>query len=142
MTCRCEWLARCRPRCTTTTRANHAATQTMAQPHSGESEARPADVEQAVLDLAGRSDLLLFGELHGTREVPALIAGLLRKLATLGYGGLGLEAPSDQRQALADWANGQAPLPPPFYAQPSRDGRGSIEALEMVNQAATLGLQV
>jgi hypothetical protein len=102
----------------------------------------PADVEQAVLELAGRCDLLLFGELHGTREVPTLIVGLLSNLGALGYGGLGLEVPSDQRQALADWAAGQAQEPPPFYAQPSKDGRGSTEALGLVQQAATGGWQV
>jgi hypothetical protein len=102
----------------------------------------PADVEQAVLDLAGRCDLLLFGELHGTREVPGLLAGLLGKLEALGYGGLGLEVPSDQRAALAEWARGETPQPPRFYAQPSRDGRGSIEALQVVKQASALGLQV
>src|SRR5260370_11593064 len=96
-------------------------------------------VEDAVPDLAGRCDLLLFGELHGPREVPALVGGLLNKLHELGYGGLGLEAPSDQRQALADWAPGQRPGPPPFYAEPSRDGRGSTEALDLVKRAAVIG---
>lgn len=102
----------------------------------------PAGVEQALLDLAAQCDLLLFGELHGTREVPALVAGLLSKLGPLGYDGLGLEAPRDQRQLLGAWASGEAQAPPGFYAQPSRDGRGSIEALELVRQAATLGWQV
>ena len=45
----------------------------------------PPGVEDSVLDLAGRCDLLLFGELHGTREVPALVGGLLNKLHELGY---------------------------------------------------------
>ena len=102
----------------------------------------PAEVEQAVLELAGRCDLLLFGELHGTREVPALLAGLLGKLHQLGYGGLGLEVPSDQRQWLADWAGAKTQEPPPFYAQPSRDGRGSSEALGLVQQAAASGWQL
>jgi hypothetical protein len=102
----------------------------------------PDHVEQAVLELAGRCDLLLFGELHGTREVPALVAGRLSKLGSLGYGALGLEVPSDQRLALADWAAGQAHEPPPFYAQPSKDGRGSAEALGLVKQAANAGWQV
>src|SRR5260370_31655833 len=92
----------------------------------------PPGVEDSVLELAGRCDLLLFGELHGTREVPALIAGLLSKLRELGYGGLGLAVPSDQRQALADWPPGQRPGPPPFYAEPSRDGRGRTAALGVV----------
>src|SRR5258708_21739632 len=99
----------------------------------------PPGVEDSVLELAGRCDLLLFGELHGTREVPALIAGLLSKLGELGYGGLGLEVASDQRQALSDWAAGQRPGPPPFYAEPSRDGRGSTEALDLVKRAAAIG---
>jgi hypothetical protein len=102
----------------------------------------PTEVERAVLDLAGRCDLLLFGELHGTREVPALVGGLLTKLAPLGYGGLGLEVPSDQHQALTDWASGQTQEPPRFYAQPSVDGRGSSEALELAKQAAGLGWQL
>src|SRR5579859_4718448 len=102
----------------------------------------PIGVEQALLDLAGRCDLLLFGELHGTREVPALVAGLMDRLASLGYGGLGLEVPSDERQHLADWASGVAEPPPPFYSQPSRDGRGSTEALDLAKQAATRGLAV
>jgi hypothetical protein len=102
----------------------------------------PASVEQTVLELAARCDLLLFGELHGTREVPALLAGLLSKLELLGYVGLGLEAPSDQRSGLADWAAGVTPQPPPFYTQPSRDGRGSVEGLELVKQAASIGWQV
>ena len=104
--------------------------------------ALPADVEQAVLDLAGRCDLLLFGELHGTREVPALLAGLLSTLGSLGYGGLGLEVPSDQRQALADWASGRTHAPPHFYAHPSKDGRASGEALELAKQAAASGWQL
>lgn len=107
-----------------------------------EALALPAGVEQAVLDVAGRCDLLLLGELHGTRQVPAVLAGLLSKLDTLGYGGLGLEVPLDERQALADWAAGESPQPPLFYAQPSRDGRGSIEALALVKDAAVRGWQV
>jgi hypothetical protein len=109
---------------------------------TGDPVVLPADVEQAVLDLAGRCDLLLFGELHGTREVPALVAALLSKLAPLGYGGLGLEVPSDQREALADWAAEKTQEPPPFYAQPSKDGRASSEALELTRSAATLGWPV
>ncbi len=104
--------------------------------------ALPPTVDRAVLALAARCDLLLFGELHGTREVPALIAGLLDQLGGLGYGGLGLEVPSDQRQALANWAVGNTIEPPRFYAQPSRDGRGGSEGLELVRQAAALGWQV
>jgi hypothetical protein len=99
-------------------------------------------VEQSVLDVAARSHLLMFGELHGTREVPSLVAGLLPGLIELGYRGLALEVPRDQREALLAWADGQTDRPPPFYARPSRDGRGSIEMLELVRNARGLGLEV
>jgi hypothetical protein len=102
----------------------------------------PANVEEAVLKLAGRCDLLLFGELHGTREVPALVGSLLSKLGSIGYAGLGLEVPADQRQTLAEWASGQTSEPPRFYAQPSRDGRGTIEALGLAKQASALDWQL
>jgi hypothetical protein len=101
-----------------------------------------AEVEQNVLDVAARSHLLLIGELHGTREVPTLVAGLLPKLCELGYGGLGLEVPRDQRDLLLAWADGQTDRPPPFYSQPSRDGRGSREMLELAKSARALGLEL
>jgi hypothetical protein len=99
-------------------------------------------VEQQVLDVAERSHLLLFGELHGTREVPALVAGLLPKLCSLGYRGLALEVPHDQRASLVAWADGSSDRVPPFYARPTRDGRGSIEALELIKTASGLGLEL
>jgi hypothetical protein len=102
----------------------------------------PARVEQALLDVAARSHLLLFGELHGTREIPALLAGLLPKLNLLGFCGLGLEVPRDQQAQLLAWADGQSNQPPPFYAQPSRDGRGTIQMLDLVKAARGLGLEV
>jgi hypothetical protein len=100
------------------------------------------EVEQGVLDVAARSHLLVFGELHGTREIPSLMAGLLPGLARLGYRGLALEVPRDQRDALLAWADGQTDRPPPFYARPSRGGRGSVEMLELVKSARGLGLEV
>src|SRR4030088_1153913 len=99
----------------------------------------PPGVEDSVLNLAGRCDLLLFGELHGTREVPALLSGLLNKLHELGYGGLGLEVPRDPRQALVDFTAAKTPAPAPFYPHPSKDGRGSTEALDLVKRAAAIG---
>jgi hypothetical protein len=99
-------------------------------------------VEQQLLQLAEGCGLLLFGELHGTREVPAVVGGLLPKLRELGYGSLALEAPRDQRDAILLWADGLASHPPPFYSQPSGDGRGSLEMLELIRTARALGLDL
>ena len=60
----------------------------------------PTDVKKQLLDLAARSDFLLLGEMHGTQEVPRLVLGLLDDLASLGYGGLGLEMPRGEQDAL------------------------------------------
>jgi hypothetical protein len=102
----------------------------------------PPAVERPLLELAEHCGVLLFGELHGTREVPEVVADLLPKLKVLGYGGLALEAPRNQHAALVEWAEGRAIQPPPFWAQPSRDGRGTIEMLGLVRTARALGLHL
>jgi hypothetical protein len=104
--------------------------------------ALPQGVEQLVLQVAETSHLLLFGELHGTREVPSLVAGLLPGLVELGYRGLGLEVPHDQQAPLTAWADGLIEQPPPFFAHPSRDGRGNTQVLELARTARALGLQL
>jgi hypothetical protein len=101
-----------------------------------------SSVEQRLLELAAGCHLLLFAELHGTQEVPALVSSLLPKLAALGYGGLALEIPQDQRDALVAWAAGRAATPPPFFSLPSPDGRGNVQALELARVAGGLGLPV
>jgi hypothetical protein len=99
-------------------------------------------VEQRLLELASGAHLLLFGELHGTQELPALVASLLPRLIALGYGGLALEVPHDQRDALLAWGSGESASLPPFFSLPSRDGRGNLQALELARDALGLGLQV
>ncbi len=102
----------------------------------------PASTEHSVLDVAGRSQLLLFGELHGTCEMPGVIAGLLPRLETLGYRGLALEVPFDARDDLAGWANGRTTQPPSFYSHPSKDGRGNQQALDLAATAAAGGFEL
>jgi hypothetical protein len=105
-------------------------------------QALPPGVAEQVLQLAAGSQLLLFGELHGTREVPSLVADLLPKLAERGYVGLGLEIPHDQQGHLTAWADGLVVQPPPFFARPSRDGRGNAQVLDLVKTARALHLHV
>ncbi|MGI9148966.1 MAG: hypothetical protein ACR2IK_20860 [Chloroflexota bacterium] len=102
----------------------------------------PPGVEVQVLQVATNSHLLLFGELHGTREVPRLVGALLPKLVEHGYRGLGLEVPLDQQAPLIAWADGLIDHPPHFFARPSRDGRGNIQVLELVRTARALDLKL
>ena len=102
----------------------------------------PAATEHSVLDVAGRSHLLLFGELHGTCEVPNMISALLPKLEVLGYRGLALEVPFDVRDQLAGWASGSIAQPPAFYSHPSKDGRGNQQALDLATSAAARGFEL
>ena len=83
----------------------------------------PPDVQAHLLDIAARSQLMLFAELHGTREVAALVRGLLGQLAKLGYVAVAVEVPHDVRPSLLAYADGRTPQPPDYYARPTRDGR-------------------
>jgi hypothetical protein len=104
--------------------------------------ALPPAVDELILQVASTNQLLLFGELHGTREVPALVAGLLPKLVERGYRALALELPSDQQAPLKAWADGRLDRPPPFFTRPSRDGRGNIQVLDLVRTARALGMEL
>jgi erythromycin esterase-like protein len=92
----------------------------------------PAEVVRSIRDVAGHSHVLILGETHGTREVPALAAMLLPKLTKLGYHALALEIPFDQQPALNDWATGKTETVPEFFAMPSGDGRGNVQLLSLI----------
>lgn len=101
--------------------------------------ALPEAVRGALLALASDSHLLLFGELHGTQEVPRLLLGLLPALAELGYGGLALELPMNQREHLLHCVQGAAPLPFLFGTSDFRDGRLNVQSLSLISQAVQAG---
>lgn len=96
---------------------------------------RPAKTQ--ILALAAESDLLLFGETHGTQEVPRLVLGLLPDLTRLGYSGLALEVPASQRSQLVGCAQGKAAPPPLFGPCEFQSGIGNAQALSLVEQALT-----
>jgi len=107
-----------------------------------ESSPLPERAEHAVLELAATTDLLLFGEIHGTQEVPRVVAGLLPKLTALGYHGLALELPAPERDPLAGWARGDTPQPPSCFSRPSWDGRCNVQVLGLVRASVAAGWQV
>lgn len=95
----------------------------------------PAAAEQPIKELADRSDVLILGEIHGTQEVPEVVATLLPTLSKMGYRVLALEVPSDQQAALTDWATGKTQTIPSFYAKPGTDGRGNQQMLSLIRMA-------
>jgi hypothetical protein len=102
----------------------------------------PEKVRQALRHLAQQSDLLLFGELHGSQEPPQLLAALLDDLTPLGYGGLALEIPRGEQEAIMRWAAGASGAIPRFFAQPSSDGRGNEQLLALLRQVSEKGWQI
>ncbi len=104
----------------------------------------PEGVRQTLLDLAGQSEVLFFGEMHGTQEPPQLVAGLLEPLKTSGYGALALEIPHTTRAPLVTWAESEdaEATTPPFFANPGLDGRGNVQMFALVRAAVRSGWQL
>ena len=100
------------------------------------------DIFDAVVHTATEADALFFGEIHGTREIPLLIADLMPVLFEIGYRAFGVEVPASETRALQQHlASPQKPVPM-FYAQPWPDGRGSLEMLELCRTSARAGMEV
>src|SRR5690348_5124253 len=95
----------------------------------------PSKARQALVELAGKSDILILGEIHGAHETPAIAVALLEPLAKQGYRALALEIPSDQQGALSDWATGKTETIPSFFSDPFADGRGNIQTLSLIRIA-------
>ncbi|GAC1616205.1 MAG: hypothetical protein NVS4B9_05640 [Ktedonobacteraceae bacterium] len=95
------------------------------------------EVLQAITDIALTSDVLIFGELHGTQEVPRLVLSLLEALTTAGYRGLALEIPCSDREMLERWVRVQNTVLSDFFAHPLADGRGNQEVLALIQQSLT-----
>ncbi len=90
------------------------------------------EVIKAITTLAQQTDILIFGEVHGTQEVPQVISNLLKGLQPLGYGALGLEIPYSEQEPLRRWAIDEAHEPPQFFMHPLGDGRGNEQVLTLV----------
>jgi hypothetical protein len=95
----------------------------------------PTKAKHAIGALAAESDVLIVGEIHGTQEVPQLVAGLLAPLSQLGYGILAMEIPADQQQPLIDWAAGKTTPVPRFFTKRLEDGRGNVQVLALIRAA-------
>ena len=95
----------------------------------------PPAARAGIEKLAASSDILILGEIHGTQEVPELVASLLAPLTELGYNTLALEVPNEEQASLLAWARGKSERIPKFFAKPSGDGRGNAQLLALTRVA-------
>jgi hypothetical protein len=100
------------------------------------------EVIKAVITLAEQTHILIFGEIHGTQEVPQLVSDYLERLQPLGYGALALEIPYSEAETLWRWATGETQGIPQFFSHPSGDGRGNEQVLALVRKATQLNFRV
>ncbi len=97
----------------------------------------PPAARARIEKLAASSDILILGEIHGTKEVPELAAGLLEPLAKLDYNILALEVPNQEQASLLASARGKTKRIPDFFANPSGDGRGNDQLLTLARIAVS-----
>jgi hypothetical protein len=97
----------------------------------------PPAPKAAIENLAASSDLLILGEMHGTQEVPELVASLLAPLTELGYTTIAIEVPNNYQASLLAWARGKTEEVPAFFANPNGDGRGNAQLLALIRMAVS-----
>ena len=122
--------------------AMNASAQTL----SGHSQS-PEEAAKTLVASAGVSRLILLGEMHGTREIPRLVAHVVSHYAAEGPVLLGLEIPgsgqADLRRYL-DSAGGEADraalLSTPFWQVDGdqHDGRRSHDVLDLIEHVRRL----
>lgn len=95
----------------------------------------PDTVVEKLTTAASDNDILMLGECHGTKEIPALAASLIPELSKRGYGVLALELPNDEVKMLFDWATGKSKNVAPFFLMPPNDGRANVQVLAMIRYA-------
>jgi hypothetical protein len=99
---------------------------------------RTAAVDCTALAGAPDAPLLLFGEMHGSQESPALIHGLVCDVSARQEVAVGLEIPSgnqplfDAYMASAGNADDARKLISSEFWQQSRDGRSSVAMLKLI----------
>ena len=132
-----------------------ASTSVMAQSQREVSEqGRSGMVELAIEEAArqiaaqaGQHRLIVLGELHGTREIPALTSLLLKHYAAQGPVMLALEMPDSEQPALDRYlaSDGgkeawQALAATPFWlvSDDQHDGRRSVQMRQLIEQVRAL----
>jgi erythromycin esterase-like protein len=100
-----------------------------------------ADTARQLMAKAGKAKLILIGEMHGTREVPALVADLAARWSRADAPVLvALEYPQSEAAELQAFVDGDGGAPArtrllatPFWSRPAQDGRSSAAMLALVD---------
>lgn len=117
-----------------------------AQTLSGHSEP-PEAAARTLVAAAGESRLLLLGEMHGTREIPRLVAHVVTHYAADGPVLLGLEIPGSGQADLRRYldsagtpADRAALLATPFWqvSGDQHDGRRSHDMVDLIDHVRRL----
>lgn len=89
--------------------------------------------------------ILLFGEIHGTREIPAFVGEALCHAARRGPTRLGLEIPATEQASIEAYlasaglpADRAALMASPFWQRDFQDGRSSMAMMELIERARSL----
>lgn len=110
-------------------------------------EAAVAAAATEILDASGESRLIVIGEMHGTREVPDLVAALVEKYSAQGPLALALEMERTEHDALARYmaSDGAAAAREELRRRPywniadgSNDGRRSVDMLDLIESMRVL----
>ena len=131
-----------------------ASMRVMAEPLPVLEQAAEERIEPAIVEAvgqiarhAGQQRLIVLGELHGTREIPALTGLLLRHYAAQGPVMLALEMPQSEQPALDRYlasdggkAAWQALASTPFWQvnDDQHDGRRSVQMRQLVEEMRVL----
>jgi len=105
-----------------------------------------AGVPEAIVGSLGARDVLIIGEVHGTKETPAIVSALMDLKSKEGAVLLGLEIPADQQGLVDEYLSGarseESFLFGDFWKREveRQDGRSSQAILDLVREAKRLRL--
>lgn len=110
--------------------------------------AEPVAPLNQLLEAATAHRILLVGEIHGTVEVPGLVADLAHAMATQAHLLVGLEIPRDEQKridAFIDSAGTRedraALLAGKFWTRDYQDGRSSVAMVDLLERLRQLRLR-
>lgn len=100
---------------------------------------------ELLAERARTHSMLLVGELHGTREAPALVGALATKLSAEGPVVVALEISSEEQARVDAWLASDGGedarrelLDSPFWRGASPDGRSSVAMLDLLDSVRRL----
>lgn len=107
-----------------------------------------SEASRQILSGAGDSRLIIIGEMHGTREIPALVGELANRYSQQGPLLLGIEISRGEHDSLRDYLSSPIPAPSYLAARPAwqkprtaNDGRRSKAMLALIEVMRRLRAQ-